>query len=154
MAENDVDFCVRMLRHAAIGAIIGGPIAAAGGWALSQGMATAGSPGPPGGTGSLALIATAAALLIGVWLGATLGCCFGRKSGEETCYGGVTGCLVYLIGGVLGVVIGGKALGLQLSWMSLYIIGGTVMGLLALAVTLLAPRSACRVPGKKAPPEE
>ena len=145
MPESDTQFCVRVLRHAAIGAIIGGPIAATLAWSWAEHHAQthqlATPVGANGGMGSLALIATAAALLIGVWLGATVGCCFGRKSGEETCYGGVTGCLVYLVGGVLGVLIGGRVLGLELSWVSLYIIGGTVMGLIALGVTLLGPGS-------------
>jgi hypothetical protein len=139
MREDDAVFCARTLRHAALGAILGGPIMVGLVWLiLTQGVLP--NVPAPGGLRSLVGIALSAALLIGVWLGATFSCMTQRsESVEERCYGGALGCGVYVIGGALGALAGRHLLNGQFSPVVCYLAGGTTLALALLILAYLSP---------------
>jgi hypothetical protein len=151
MREDDAVFCARTLRHAAIGAILGGPVMVGLVWfGLSQ-KGMLGAPVP--GMRSLATIALTAALLIGVWLGATLSCLTQRsETVEERCYGGALGCLVYVIGGALGAVVGRQVLDGRFGPVVCYLAGGTVLALIAMVLAYASPACRASIAGRKPNP--
>lgn len=153
MNEDDTAYCSQMVRHGALGSLIGGPLAAAIGWLVVTRVM---GPGPDEETGSLSVpmaIALSAIVLIGVWLGATLGCTYHRMtSGEEVCYAGTLGCMLYFMGGILGVLVGPAILATRVQPIVWYLIGGSVVAFAALLFTLLAPGARSRVPSGKAKP--
>lgn len=140
MREDDATFAAKVLRHAAVGGILGGPIAAGAAWLVYQYLAGTERFDLSTETEALMAPALVGVLLLGVWIGATIACCFGRpRSAEETCYGGALGCLVYLAGGVLGMVVGGGVLGIKLHPVVWYLIGGNLLALVALGVAVFSP---------------
>lgn len=140
MREDDAVYAAKVLRHAAIGAILGGPIAAGIGWALHVRAAEARGLDWTVDPSGLALALLVAALLLGVWIGATITCALGRRrSPEETCYGGALGCLLYLAGGLIGMVVGRCVPGIKLHPIVSYLIGGSVVALAALCLAIFSP---------------
>lgn len=131
--DNDSVFCAKMLRHAALGAIIGGPIAACIGWVLLGRYFGRGQEGVPEEAAALVAGLLTAAVLLGVWIGATVGCGIRHPgTGEETCYGGTLGCLIYIVGGVIGALIGKLLPHVGLHPVFWYLIGGSFMAAIAL----------------------
>jgi len=153
--EEDALYCSKMVRHAAVGAMIGGPAAAAIAWFALQATGYGLRPTVAQGGGLILLILGVVALLLGVWIGSTLSCCFiGRTSTEERCYGGGLGCAIYLAGGVLGALLGPVLVPRAMHPLAWYLIGGTVLGGVALVFTVLCPsRRAALSEGSTAPSE-
>ena len=146
MKKGDVAFCTQVLRHSALGAILGGPILAFAAWALFLGFPERLGPVASPSGGALTVVVGVAAVMLGVWIGATLACVLGRLgSAEETCYAGTFGCVVYLIGGALGILIGTRIMSPPASPVYCYMVGGTVLAVAALGLALLSPfaRAAC-----------
>lgn len=140
MNEDDAQFCAKILRHAALGGIIGGPAAVGLGWLIYGRYAEAHGLPPLDDPGAAVVGLLVAVLLLGVWIGATVSCGLAQtRSGEEVCYGGAFGCLIYVIGGVLGALIGRALPGPGLHPVAWYLIGGTALAGAALAVALLSP---------------
>lgn len=153
MNEDDTAYCSQMVRHGALGTLIGGPLAAAVGWLVVTRVI---GPGPDEETGALSVpmaIALSAIVLIGVWLAATLGCTYHRTtSGEEVCYAGTLGCTLYFLGGILGVLIGPAILVARVQPVVWYLIGGSAMAAAAFLFTMLAPGASARMTSGKAKP--
>lgn len=140
MHEDDAQFCAKILRHAALGGIIGGPAAVGVGWLAYARYAEAHGLAPLDDPGAAVVGLLVAVLLLGVWIGATVSCGLARaRSGEDVCYGGAFGCLLYVVGGALGALIGRALPGVALHPVAWYLIGGTVLALAALAVAVLSP---------------
>lgn len=140
MQERDTEFCARMFRHAAIGAILGGPVLATAALVLSQRYAESIAPGEEGASDTLIAIVGTVALLLGVWIGATVGCALCRtRSAEDTCYGGMFGCLVYVVGGVLGSLVGRLLPGIHLHPIMWYLIGGTFLAFVLFCIGAFSP---------------
>jgi uncharacterized membrane protein YedE/YeeE len=112
-------------------------MAAVGWWAYTMVL------GDPGGqTGSvMTFVLLAAAILIGAWIGATLSCTIAHDTNvEDTCYGGMLGGIVYLLGGVLGALLGRLSTHATTASMVVwYLAGGTIFAVLALYVTMFSP---------------
>lgn len=131
--DNDTVFCAKMLRHAALGAIIGGPVAALLGWSLVGRYLPVGLQESPGESAGLVVGLVTAAGLLGVWIGATVACGIRRPgTSEDTCYGGTLGCLIYIVGGIIGALIGKLLPGWGLHPVVWYLLGGTFVAVIAL----------------------
>jgi len=139
--DEDALYCAKVIRHAAIGAMIGGPLAALAAWAIATRLPVPGASEGPREGPPIALIAAAAALLFGVWLGATISCAFIRPTtAEEKCYGGGLGCLVYMVGGLAGYFLGTTFAARLLPPLAWYLIGGTVLAMGALVFACTCPQ--------------
>ncbi|MBP8952002.1 MAG: hypothetical protein KBI47_06405 [Armatimonadetes bacterium] len=142
MNEDDALFCSRMLRHAALGALVGGPVAAGAIWLLLERTALLDSVSLGADRSTLTVIGLIAALLVGIWLGAMVSCMFVRKTTtEDRCYGGTLGCLINLLGGALGWLLGTRLFDSDLHPVLLFLIGAVALSAVAFGFTLCCPRA-------------
>ncbi len=140
--NDDALFFARMVRHAALGALIGGPIAAGLGWMALSARGQMLTLTDQGAGQPLVLIVIITALLVGVWVGATIGCSVRMNvSAEQKCYGGGLGCLINIIGGALGLFLGPRLVASPVHPVIWYMIGATLLGIVALGFTVSCPQA-------------
>lgn len=145
--QDDALFCTRMLRHAALGSLLGGPVLAAALWLVMEKTGLLDGTGVLQERETLTLIGLVAAVLMGIWVGATVACMFIRRtSTEDRCYGGALGCMVNLLGGTLGWLVGTRLFDSEWHPVLLFLLGAAALSVLAFGFTLYCPgaRRRCR----------